>query len=88
MVHNDYLYNEFMEKYNKNEDAFIRVVQSITEGDIFMIDLMYNFKENRIHFVKDDTRDEFSTQEDMTIKYKTYEKTGEWKYQNSLYWVV
>lgn len=88
MVHNDYLYTEFMDKYNKNEDAFIRVIQSTTEGDIFIIDLMYDSKENKIHFVKDDTRDEFSTQEDRTIKYKTYEKTGEWKYQNSLYWVV
>ena len=28
MVHNDNLYSEFMDKYNKKENAFIRVVQS------------------------------------------------------------
>ena len=88
MVHNDYLYSEFMDKYNKKEDAFIRVVQSTVEGDIFIIDLLYDSREDKIHIVKDDTRDKFSTQEDRTIKYKVYEKTGEWKYQNSLYWIV
>lgn len=59
MVHNDYLYNEFMNKYNKKEDAFIRVVQSTAEGDIFIIDLLYEAKNDKVHFVKDDTRDEF-----------------------------
>lgn len=88
MVHNDYLYSEFMDKYNKKEDAFIRVVQSTVEGDIFIIDLLYDSKEDKIYIVKDDTRDKFATQEDRTIKYKVYEKTGEWKYQNSLYWIV
>lgn len=88
MVHNDYLYTEFIEKYNKNESAFIRVVQSTTEGDIFIIDLLYDSKENKIHFIKDDTRDIFSAENDRTIKYKTYEKTGIWNYQGEKYWVV
>lgn len=88
MVHNDNLYSEFMNKYNKKENAFIRVVQSTAEGDIFIIDVLYEAKNNKIHLVKDDTRDKFSAQEDRTIKYKTYKKTGVWKYQNSEYWVV
>lgn len=88
MVHNDNLYSEFMDKYNKKENAFIRVVQSTVEGDIFIIDVLYEAKNNKIHLVKDDTRDEFSAQEDRTIKYKTYEKTGVWNYQNSQYWIV
>ena len=88
MVHNDNLYSEFMDKYNKKENAFIRVVQSTVEGDIFIIDVLYEARNNKIHLVKDDTRDEFSAQEDRTIKYKTYEKTGVWNYQNSQYWVV
>lgn len=88
MVHNDNLYSEFMNKYNKKENAFIRVVQSTAEGDIFIIDVLYEARNNKIHLVKDDTRDKFSAQEDRTIKYKTYEKTGVWKYQNSEYWVA
>ena len=88
MVHNDNLYSEFMDKYNKKENAFIRVVQSTVEGDIFIIDVLYEARNNKIHLVKDDTRDEFSAQEDRTIKYKSYEKTGIWNYQNSQYWVV
>lgn len=88
MVHNDNLYSEFMNKYNKKENAFIRVVQSTIEGDIVIIDVLYEARNNKIHLVKDDTRDKFSAQEDRTIKYKTYEKTGVWKYQNSEYWVA
>ena len=88
MVHNDSLYDEFMDKYDKKENAFIRVVQTTTEGDIFIIDVLYEALNNKIHLVKDDTRDEFSAQEDRTIKYKTYEKTGVWNYQNSQYWVA
>ena len=72
----------------KKENAFIRVVQTTTEGDIFIIDVLYEALNNKIHLVKDDTRDEFSAQEDRTIKYKTYEKTGVWNYQNSQYWVA
>ena len=30
----------------------------------------------------------FQQKKDRTIKYKTYEKTGVWNYQNSQYWVV
>ena len=88
MVHNDNLYNEFMEKYNKKENAFIRVVQSTVEGDSFMIDVLYEARNNKIHIVKDNTRDKFSAQEDRKIEYKMYEKTGVWNYQNSQYWVA
>lgn len=88
MVNNDSLYDEFMDKYDKKENAFIRVVQTTTEGDTFIIDVLYEALNNKIHLVKDDTRDEFSSQEDRTIKYKTYEKTGVWNYQNLQYWVA
>lgn len=88
MVHNDNLYSKFMDNYNKKENDFIRVVQSTVEGDIFIIDVLYEAKNNKIHLVKDDTRDKFSAQEYRTIKYKTYEKTGVWNYANSQYWVA
>lgn len=88
MVHNDNLYSEFMDKYNKKENAFIRVVQSTVEGDIFIIDALYEARNNKIHLVIDNTRDEFSAQKDRTIEYKIYEKTGVWNYKSSQYWVT
>lgn len=88
MVHNDNPYSEFMDKYHKKENAFIRVVQSTVEGDTYIIDVLYEAIKDKIHIVKDNTRDKFSSQEDRTITYKTYEKTGTWNYQNSKYWVV
>ncbi len=87
-TYNENLYDEFIDKYNKKENAFIRVVQSTVEGDIFIIDLLYDAKNNKVHMVKDDTRDKFSAQEDQTIKYTTYEKLGKWNYQNRLYWIA
>ena len=88
MVHNDYLYSEFMERYNNKQDAFIRVVQTTIEDDIYIIDLLYNSNENKIYFVKDDTRDKMLSQDNRTIKFRTYEKTGVWHYQDREYWVV
>jgi hypothetical protein len=88
MVHNDNLYSEFMSNFNDKKSSFIRVVQTTIEGDLYIIDLLYDTNSNKIYLVKDDTRDEFLTQEDRTIKYKTYEKTGVWNYQNSEYWVT
>ncbi len=88
MVYNDNLYSEFMTNYNEKKSSFIRVVKTTTEGNLFIIDLLYDANNSKIHLVKDDTRDEFSTKKDRTIKYMTYEKTGEWNYQNSEYWVA
>lgn len=88
MVHNDYLYTDFMNKYNNKENAFIRVVQSTTEGDIYIIDILYEANNDKIHVVKDNTRDGFLAQEDRKIEYTTYEKIGVWNYQNSQYWVA
>lgn len=88
MVHNDNLYNEFMNNYNNKKDAFIRVVQKTIEGDVYIIDLFYHSNENKIYFVKDDTRDKMLSQDNRIIKFRTYEKTGVWNYQDREYWVV
>ena len=58
----------------QKENAFIRVVQSTTEGDIFIIDVLYEARNNKIHIVKDYTRDRFLAQEDRTIKYELMKK--------------
>ncbi len=88
MVHNDNLYTEFMEKYDNKESAFIRVVQSTIEGDITITDILYEAQNNKVHLIKDNTRDKFSSQKDRGIKYQEYEKIGKWNYQNSQYWVA
>jgi hypothetical protein len=87
-VYNDNLYSEFMTNFNENKSSFIRVVQTTVEGDLFIIDVLYDKDNNKIYIVKDNTRDEFSSKEDRTITYNTYEKTGVWNYQNSEYWVA
>ena len=87
-VYNENLYNQFIDKCNKKENAFIRVVQSNSEGDIFIIDVLYEAINDKIHIVKDDTRDKLLNIEDRTIKYMTFEKIGILNYNNSQYWVT
>lgn len=87
-IRNDNLYNEFMDKYHKKETAFIRVVQSTIEGDLILIDVLYDGKCDKIYLVMDTTRDEYAGEEDRKITLKVYEKTGVWNYQNTEYWVV
>ncbi len=87
-VHNDNLYSEFKEKYNNKKSVFIRVAQNTDDGNLYLIDILYDSKENKVKLVKDTTRDKFLAQENRTIEYKTYEKIGTWHYQNSTYWVA
>ena len=86
MVHNDYLYGEFMDNYNNKKEAFIRVVQNTTEGDTIIYDVKYDANLDKVLFVQDTTRDKFSS--DQTISLKEFNYTGEYEYENHLYWVL
>lgn len=88
MVHNDYLYNEFMEKYKNDEDAFIRVGQNTIEGDLFLTDLFYDSQTKEVTVVTDSTRDKYSSEEGRIIKFKKYDSIAEYNFENHLYWVT
>jgi len=87
-VHNDNLYGEFMDKYKKKEDAFIRVVQTTMEGDVVITDVLYDSQNDSISIVTDSTRDEFASKEDRTIKLFKYEKIADYKYKEYHYWLA
>ena len=86
MVHNDYLYGEFMDNYKNKKEAFIRVVQNTVEGDPIIYDVKYDANLDKVLFVQDTTRDKFSS--DQTISLKEFNYTGEYEYENHLYWVL
>ena len=88
MVHNDNLYSEFMNKYNKKETAFIRVAQNTVEGDLILTDILYYKETDKLYLVKDNTRDKFSAEEDRGIELKEFEKIAEYNYENHLYWIL
>lgn len=72
----------------KKRDAFVRVVQTTTEGDIIITDVLYDSKNDKIHIVTDNTRDKYSSKEDRTIKYQSYEKISVWFHNSAKYWVA
>ena len=88
MVHNDYLYNEFMENYKNKKTSFIRVAQKTVEGDLILTDILYYEKTDKLYIVIDSTRDKFMAEEDRKVNLKEFEKMTEYKYQNNLYWIL
>lgn len=85
-IEDNSLYREFIKKYHNNEQAFIRTVHSTIEGDIYIVDVLYN--DGKVHIVKDYRRDKFSSKEDQIIKYEVYEKIGEIHYSDKIYFIV
>ena len=74
-IGHDNIYNEnniniFLENYQKQKDAFLRIANVTIEGDLILTDLIYNSQEDLIYVVIDNTRDTFSKGE---ISFKTYQ---------------
>ena len=97
MVHNDYLYDEFMKQYENEEIAYIRVVQSTTEGDAIIYDIFYRPESKewmdaaypeRLFVVVDSTRDKFAAEDDRTITMGIFDGVAEYEGDTGLYWVA
>ena len=87
-VYNENLYSEFMQNYNDKKFAFIRLVKPTVEGDIFILDIKYDNELDKIVVLCDNTRDEFSAQEDRIISIRDYDKIGSYRHDGNLYWVA
>lgn len=85
---NNKLFSGFTTKYNKKKDAFVRVVQTTTEGNIIITDVLCDPINDKIHIVTDNTRDKYASEEDKTIKYQSYEKISVWLHNSTRYWVA
>lgn len=88
MVHNDGLYDEFMLHVQNGEDAFIRVVQYNTDGDVIIDDILYNCGADKVYLVYDRTRDRFADENDRRITLYEFDNIAEYDYKDRLYWVV
>lgn len=88
MVHNDYLYGEFMENCKNKKPAFIRVGQNTTEGDLVLFDILYDETADTLYLVADSTRDKFSAKQDRIIQMREFAHVAEYEKDNSLYWVL
>lgn len=86
MLHNEKVYQEFMENYKNGKTAFIRVAQNTIEGDLILYDILYYEKTNQIYLVTDNTRDEFSA--NRNIEFMQFENMAEYEYETQLYWVL
>ncbi|MCM1539059.1 MAG: DUF4362 domain-containing protein [bacterium] len=87
-VHNDGLYDEFMVHVQNGEDAFIRVVQYNTEGDVIIDDILYVCDSDKVYLVYDRTRDRFADENDRSITLYEFDNIAEYNYRGHLYWVV
>jgi len=88
MVHNDYLYAEFMENYKNEKASFIRVAQNTVEGDLIIYDILYYEKSDKVYVVTDNTRDEYAATDNKKIELKEYNNIGTYQNSTGLYWVA
>lgn len=86
MVHNDYLYDEFMTHVQDGEDAFIRVVQYNAEGAVIIDDILYD--SNKVYLVHDGTRDRFADVNDRSITFNRFDNIAQYNYNDRLYWIA
>lgn len=76
-IYNEKLYDEFMDNVKNKKTSFIRVVQTTVEGDLCIIDILYDKDSDKVYLVIDNTRDKFMEDKDKTISLATYENVGE-----------
>ena len=88
MIHNENLYDEFMERYQNTEDAFIRVVQGTDQSGIVIDDILYDSSTDKIYLVHDATRDELTAEMDRSITLNEFEGIAEYNYDGHLYWIA
>lgn len=71
--YNTNLYDEFVERLKKKQDAFLRIGNFTIEGDPIITDIIYDSKTGKTTVTTDSTRDKFASREDRKIKVMKYE---------------
>lgn len=60
--------DEFMDKYGKNENAFLKVATSTKEGDFILYHIVYEKMNKKIYMVVDTTRDKHADEKTRRIE--------------------
>lgn len=81
-ISNENVMNDFLEKVDKNEEAYIRTVQYTIEGDPLINDFYY--AKNKFTVTTDNSRDRFggkdTTREEKEFKYLKTVEIGNYSY--------
>lgn len=72
-TYNDEIYNEFIDKYNGKESAFLRKVSVTIEGEIIIEDYIYDSVKDIVYVIEDTRRDTYMSEEDRRIKVSEYD---------------
>lgn len=82
-VYNYHLYSEFMNDYNSKKTAFIRIGRITIEGDLILIDVLYDEKTDKVYVVTDNSRDMWMSEDVRDIKVQEFNYISE--YQDDYY---
>lgn len=85
-VYNEYLYEDFVNAYENKNYAFIRLVNSTSEGSPIIFDIKYDNELNKIIVISDNTRDNYASNRNINLR--EFEKIGKYIYKENLYWVA
>lgn len=71
---NSKMVDNFFENYNNKQDAFLRYITATVEGDMLIIDTLYDSAKNTIYVARDERRDKYNAEENKAILYYNYDK--------------
>lgn len=71
--YNTNLYDSFIEKLKKKQDAFLRIGSFTIEGDMIITDIRYDSQTKKAIITTDNTRDKFSSDENRKIRSEEYQ---------------
>lgn len=74
---NSAAYNEFWQKYQAGESAFLRIAQTTVEGDLILRDVLYLKETGKIYVVSDNSRDRYASPADQEITFAEFAHLAE-----------
>lgn len=74
-IANPDLLDDFIVNINTDKSAFLRLVETTIEGDLIITDIKYD--NNKVLIITDNTRDEFSSEENRKITIEEYKHIEE-----------
>lgn len=85
-IYNKNQYDNFINDYKNQKESFLRIIETTTEGDLLIYDLLY--KNNMIYLVIDYSRDKYASKEESKLTLQTYKYLSNYNYKNKTYLVL
>ena len=78
--------DNFLNDYNNHTNSFIRIIETTTEGDLLIYDLLYY--QEKINLIIDYSRDQYASESAKELSLEKYKYINYFKYKKKTYLVL